>query len=126
MLDRAIATSDDACVLPLARLRRDAEVAHERGARLEIVQRCQRAIAVAALLGVGVTLVVEELIFEAGIRTVADEVFDAAVRSGRELEFQLQLERAERFFGNDIAATAAGDDQLAVFQTPALRRERTA
>jgi hypothetical protein len=51
------------------------------------------------------TFVVEQLIFEGGcVWAVADIVLDAAVRPRRELEFQLQFERVEGGFGDDVPA----------------------
>ena len=60
VLDAAIGARHDARVLPHIDLGRDADVGHELGARIDVVQRRERAIAVDAEFRVRMPFVVEQ------------------------------------------------------------------
>src|SRR3989304_367623 len=101
----------------------------------EIVERGQLPVAPAALPGVGVAPVVEELELEAdrGARPLfqlgVDVVLDPAVGAGGQPELELQLEGGESPLGDDVApgaglaAAALDDAQLAVPDLPAFLRK---
>ena len=65
VLHRSIGARDDARVLPHVDLRRHAHVGAQLVARIDVVERGERAIAVDALLRVGMAFVVQHLVFEA-------------------------------------------------------------
>ena len=53
---------------------------------------------------------------------IVNEVFDAAVRSFAELEFEIELEGSVGFFGDDVTCFGTGFDcELAVANVPVVR-----
>src|SRR5688572_22309741 len=78
----SIRTRHDPGMLPLTYFRSDAHAGHELRAWLNVIERCQRAIAVLPLFRVRMTLVIEKLVFEPEnftLTVVRDEILDAAI-----------------------------------------------
>ncbi len=110
---------------------------------LEIVERGDGAVAIAAQLGIRMQFVIKNLIFQSdgrtrgrfgagagdGVEVGLAEIFDAAVRSRGDFEIQHQFKLRIAFLGDDVAAlgrfcaTARQHGQYAVFDFPALGRK---
>src|SRR5690349_23876875 len=79
---------------------RDADIGHELGARVDVVQRRERAVAVDAVLGVRMAFVVEDLVFEAerraARRILRSEEHTSELQSRRDLVCRLLLEKKNK------------------------------
>src|SRR5882724_9945623 len=111
--------------------------------RNQIIKRAEFAVAVVSQLGVGMTFVVENLVFQADggtgggfaalaghrIKIGLNKKFDAAVATGCGFEIHGQLKVGIAFSGDNVAAglglaVAAGNDaKVAAADEPAVGRK---